>query len=53
VHHSLGRLEKNEQLHDLLGPDFVSVYSQIKLHESEEFNQVISPWEREHLLLTV
>ena len=53
VHHSLGLLEKNEQLHDLLGPDFVSVYSQIKLHESEEFNQVISPWEREHLLLTV
>ncbi|SNY90183.1 glutamine synthetase [Cohaesibacter sp. ES.047] len=53
VHHSLGRLEKNTQLHDLLGPDFVNVYSKIKLDESEEFNQVISPWEREHLLLTV
>ncbi|WP_319532938.1 glutamine synthetase family protein, partial [uncultured Cohaesibacter sp.] len=25
VHHSLGRLERNEQLHDLLGPDFVNV----------------------------
>ena len=53
VHHSLGRLEKNTQLHDLLGFDFVDVYSQIKLLESEEYMQVISPWEREHLLLTV
>ena len=53
VHHSLGRLEKNKQLHDLLGPEFVDVYSRIKLHESEEFMQIISPWEREHLLLTV
>lgn len=53
VHHSLGLLENNTQLHDLLGPDFVTVYSEIKLHELEEFMQVISPWEREHLLLTV
>ena len=53
LHQSLERLEANTELHDLLGPDFVEIYSQIKHHESEEFMQVISPWEREHLLLTV
>jgi glutamine synthetase len=53
VHQSLGRLQRNKPLQELLGPDFVDIYIKIKEHESEEFMQVISPWEREHLLLTV
>lgn len=40
-------------LHDILGPEFVRVYSIVKEAEYEEFLQVISPWEREHLLLNV
>ena len=35
------------------GPDFARVYSIVKRAEYEEFLQVISPWEREHLLLNV
>ncbi|MCV6548486.1 MAG: glutamine synthetase family protein [Cohaesibacter sp.] len=53
LHLSLERLAGNHDLHGLLGPDFVTIYSEIKHHESEEYMQVISPWEREHLLLTV
>lgn len=53
LHQSLERLQANSELHELLGPDFVEIYSQIKHAESEEYMQVISPWEREHLLLTV
>ncbi|WP_257098946.1 glutamine synthetase family protein [Pseudovibrio flavus] len=53
INSSLLRLEKNEALHQVLGPDFVSVYSTIKYHEFEEFMRVCTPWEREHLLLTV
>ncbi|MCV6574865.1 MAG: glutamine synthetase family protein [Cohaesibacter sp.] len=53
LHLSLERLAANHDLHELLGPDFVTIYSEIKHHESEEYMQVISPWEREHLLLTV
>jgi glutamine synthetase len=53
LHQSLERLQANTELHELLGPDFVEIYSQIKHAESEEYMQVISPWEREHLLLTV
>ncbi|MEP1768596.1 MAG: glutamine synthetase family protein [Sulfitobacter sp.] len=40
-------------LHDVLGPDFVRVYGIVKEAEYDEFLQVISPWEREHLLLNV
>jgi glutamine synthetase len=40
-------------LHDVLGPEFARVYGIVKEAEYEEFLQVISPWEREHLLLNV
>ena len=40
-------------LHDVLGPEFCRVYGIVKRAEYEEFLQVISPWEREHLLLNV
>jgi glutamine synthetase len=38
---------------DVLGKDFCTLYSAIKRQESDAFLQVISPWEREHLLLNV
>ena len=37
----------------ILGEDFVNVYAGIKRIEAETFFQVISPWEREYLLLNV
>ncbi|WP_226782528.1 glutamine synthetase family protein [Oceaniglobus trochenteri] len=40
-------------LHDLLGHEFARVYSIVKRTEYDEFLHVISPWEREHLLLNV
>ena len=40
-------------MHELLGPEFARVYSIVKRTEYAEFLQVISPWEREHLLLNV
>ncbi len=40
-------------LHDIIGPEFARVYSIVKRAEYEEFLQVISPWEREHLLINV
>ncbi len=41
------------ELHEILGPEFARVYSIVKRAEYEEFLQVISPWEREHLLMNV
>ncbi len=41
------------QLRQLLGEDFCRMYEAIKLQEFEDYLRVISPWEREYLLLNV
>jgi glutamine synthetase len=46
-------LEDDAALVNVLGPDFVALYASVKRHEYKEFQQVISPWEREHLLMNV
>ncbi|MCC6305750.1 MAG: glutamine synthetase [Rhodobacteraceae bacterium] len=38
---------------EVLGGEFCAVYGSVKRLEYKEFLQVISPWEREHLLLNV
>lgn len=38
---------------EVLGVEFCTVYEAVKRNEYKEFLQVISPWEREHLLLNV
>ncbi len=40
-------------LGDVLGREFCALYAAVKEHEYDEFMRVISPWEREHLLLNV
>ncbi len=45
--------EEATKLRDVLGPEFVRVYAIVKRAEYEEFLHVISPWEREHLLMNV
>ena len=51
--HALNLFDEAKGLHELLGPEFARVYSIVKRAEYDEFLQVISPWEREHLLLSV
>ncbi len=50
---ALDLFEEAPKLHEVLGPEFARVYAIVKRAEYEEFLQVISPWEREHLLLNV
>ena len=45
--------EGDQALRELLGSQFVSTYAAIKKAEFETFMEVISPWEREYLLLNV
>jgi glutamine synthetase len=45
--------EECEELVEIFGQRFVSTYRAIKQAEFETFMQVISPWEREYLLLNV
>ena len=46
-------LRNRNDIADLIGPEFCAVYAALKRHEAESFMAVISPWEREHLLLSV
>lgn len=38
---------------ELLGSEFCLTYQALKQHEIDAFSRVISPWERQHLLLNV
>ncbi|SMY09496.1 glutamine synthetase family protein [Flavimaricola marinus] len=50
---ALDLFDEAEEMHSVLGEEFARVYSIVKRAEYNEFLQVISPWEREHLLLNV
>ncbi|WP_434063987.1 glutamine synthetase family protein [Roseateles violae] len=50
---ALDLLRGARELAEVLGESFVTVYTEIKEIEYAEFMKVISPWEREHLLLHV
>ncbi|MCL7464956.1 glutamine synthetase family protein [Phaeovulum sp. NW3] len=50
---ALDLLADSAPVRDVLGPEFCTVYEAVKRNEYKEFLQVISPWEREHLLLNV
>ncbi len=49
----LRHLQEAPEVREILGDLFLRAYSAVKRQEFEEFNQVISSWEREHLLLQV
>jgi glutamine synthetase len=46
-------LHDTPELQAMFGELFLRAYAAVKLDEFEEFNRVISSWEREHLLLQV
>lgn len=50
---ALDLLAADAALIGVLGADFCKVYDSVKRNEYKEFLQVISPWERQHLLLNV
>lgn len=50
---ALGLFAECAKLRELLGTEFSELYLAVKREEFEEFMGVISPWEREHLLLNV
>ncbi|MCB1507291.1 MAG: glutamine synthetase [Hyphomicrobiaceae bacterium] len=50
---AVAAFEQCEELVDLFGAKFVETYRAVKQAEFETFMNVISPWEREYLLLNV
>lgn len=50
---AVAAFEESEALAEVLGRRFVATYAAVKQAEFETFMRVISPWEREYLLLNV
>ena len=50
---ALDIMTESASMREVLGDEFMNVYESVKRNEYKEFLQVISPWEREHLLLNV
>lgn len=50
---AVSQFESEPMFVDMFGEDFVTTYAAIKRAEFETFMEVISPWEREYLLLNV
>ena len=50
---ALKRLKVSNELSETLGNDFITLFTEIKQTEHDAYQNVISAWEREHLLLNV
>ena len=50
---AMSNLRRSAALRETLGDTFVSLFLEVKAAEHEGYQQVISAWEREHLLLNV
>ncbi|MBS7699127.1 MULTISPECIES: glutamine synthetase family protein [unclassified Chelatococcus] len=50
---AVAALEESEAMREILGESFVRAFTAVKRSEFETFMEVISPWEREYLLLNV
>ena len=50
---AVAAMQYSEEISNVLGPSFVKTYTAVKQQEFDTFMRVISPWEREYLLLNV
>ena len=50
---AISRFRNSQDMRELLGEAFVDLYSDVKTSEHDAYQQVVSPWERQHLLLNV
>ncbi|MBI1210318.1 MAG: glutamine synthetase [Alphaproteobacteria bacterium] len=50
---AIQRFRASNDMREILGEAFVDLFSDVKASEHDAYQQVISPWERQHLLLNV
>ncbi|HEY9215680.1 MAG TPA: glutamine synthetase family protein [Ancylobacter sp.] len=50
---AVAAMQHSDEIATVLGPSFVKTYTAVKQTEFDTFMRVISPWEREYLLLNV
>jgi glutamine synthetase len=53
IHASIQAMEGSSALRKTLGDEFVSLYCAVKTEEYREFQEIVTPWEREVLMFNV
>jgi glutamine synthetase len=53
MYESIDAMERSIAMRSVLGERFVSLYCQVKSVECREFEEIVTPWEREVLLFNV
>jgi len=53
IYSSLQALHGSEAMRSILGDNFVDLYCLVKEGEYREFQEIITPWEREILMFNV
>jgi glutamine synthetase len=53
IHPAIQAMQSSEAMRSTLGDDFVSLYCAIKTEEYQEFQEIVTPWEREVLMFNV
>jgi glutamine synthetase len=50
---AIKRIKVSDSLAEIMGKDFITLYAEVKQTEHDAYQNVISAWERDHLLLNV
>ena len=53
IHSATTALQESNAMRSMLGDNFVDLYCALKDHEYKEFQEIITPWEREILMFNV
>lgn len=53
LYEAIKAMEQSEAMRNTLGDKFVTLYCAVKLDECREFQEIVTPWEREVLLFNV
>ena len=53
IYSAVDALQESDAMRDMLGDSFVDLYTALKDAEYKEFQEIITPWEREILMFNV
>ena len=53
LYEAIDAFESSGPMRQMLGDKFVSLYSEVKKTECNEFQEIVTPWEREVLMFNV
>ena len=50
---AIDALQASDAMREALGDEFVTLYCALKEHEYREFQEIVTPWERDVLMFSV